>query len=101
MQRVFGSRTVVEAAFLVAVPAVALALGVDRWRIIGASAVAYLLVLLVEALIWRLRPGAAGAKLQRRIPTRPAPAKAPEVEPPATVVVIVTGRRTRTGSDHP
>jgi hypothetical protein len=88
VQRVFGSRTVVEAAFLVAVPAVALALGVDRWRIIGASAVAYLLVLLVEALIWRLRPGAGGAKLQRRIPTRPAPSPAPAAEPPATVVVV-------------
>jgi hypothetical protein len=88
VQRVFGSRTVVEAAFLVAVPAVALALGVDRWRIIGASAVAYLLVLLVEALIWRLRPGVAQAKLERRIPTRPAPSPAPEAEPPATVVVI-------------
>lgn len=90
MQRVFGSRTVIEAVFLVAVPGVALALGVDRWRIIGASAVAYLLVLLVEAVIWRLRPGAAGAKLPRRIPTRPAPSPAPEVEPPAVVVVAAT-----------
>ena len=86
MRRVFGSRTIVECAFLVAVPLTALALGLGRWRIIGASAVAYLLVLLVEAAIWRSKPGAAGAKQQqRRPPARPAP---PEAAPPVPPVAV-------------
>ncbi|MHB8468188.1 MAG: hypothetical protein ACYDCH_00290 [Gaiellaceae bacterium] len=53
MRRSFGPRTVVEAAFLVAVPAVAVLAGSGKWTIIAASAVAYLLVLFVEATLWR------------------------------------------------
>src|SRR3954453_18676426 len=53
MRRVFGLRTVLEAAFLVAVPVVSLVLGLGPYAIVAASAVGYLLVLLVEALLWR------------------------------------------------
>ena len=53
MRRVFGLRTVLEAAFLVAVPVVSLALGLGPFAIVAASAVGYLLVLLVEAMLWR------------------------------------------------
>jgi hypothetical protein len=59
VRRVFGPRTAVEAAFLVAVPVSALAGGLGRAAIIALSAVGYLLVLLVEAVLWRGRPGAA------------------------------------------
>jgi outer membrane biosynthesis protein TonB len=59
VRRVFGPRTAVEAAFLVAVPVTALAGGLGRAAIIAVSAVGYLLVLLVEAVLWRERPGNA------------------------------------------
>jgi hypothetical protein len=60
MRRVFGPRTIVEAAFLVAVPVIALAIGFGKWTIIGASAVAYLFVLGLEATIWREGSARAG-----------------------------------------
>jgi hypothetical protein len=75
MRRVFGLRTVLEAAFLVAVPVVSLALGLGSYAIVAASAVGYLLVLLVEALLWR-----EGGKHLPAAEARPADAK-PEPEP--------------------
>ena len=53
MRPLFGPRTVVEAAFLVAVPVIALEAGLSWYAIIGAGAGAYVLVLIVEAAIWR------------------------------------------------
>ena len=53
MRPLFGPRTVVEAGFLVAVPVIALEAGLGWPAIIGAGAIAYLLVLAVEAAIWR------------------------------------------------
>lgn len=87
MRRVFGPRTVVEAAFLVAVPVTALAGGFGRAAIIAVSAVGYLLVLLVEAVLWRERPGGGVPKPQAK--TEPvvisvatsAVERAPEPEP--------------------
>jgi outer membrane biosynthesis protein TonB len=93
VRRVFGPRTVFEAAFLVAVPVVALAAGFGAYAIVGASAVAYLIVLLIEALLWRERPSggqpAARFQLPKRKPKAPAPVQrvavvaepAPTVEP--------------------
>jgi hypothetical protein len=80
VRRVFGPRTVVEAAFLVAVPVTALAAGFGRAAIIAVSAVGYLVVLLVEAVLWRERPG--GPVI---VPVEPAmeaneTARAPEPE---------------------
>jgi hypothetical protein len=65
VRRVFGPRSVVEAVFLVAVPVAALALGYGGWAIIGASAVGYLLVLVLEAGLWQMRSVPAAA-LSRR-----------------------------------
>lgn len=53
MRPLFGPRTVVEAAFLVAVPIVALEVGLGWPVIAGAGGGAYLIVLAVEAAIWR------------------------------------------------
>ncbi|HLY94058.1 MAG TPA: hypothetical protein VKP14_04345 [Gaiellaceae bacterium] len=81
--RVFGPRNIVEAAFLVAVPIVALAAGLTAWPIIGASAAAYLLVAAVEATIARLG-GAVEAQPQRPTAqawTAPTPAPPPVVLP--------------------
>ena len=75
MRRVFGPRTVVEAAFLVAVPVIALASGFGRAAIIALSAVGYLVVLLVEAVLWRERPGAVV------VPVDPHPMESNPVEP--------------------
>jgi hypothetical protein len=83
MRRVFGPRTVVEAAFLVAVPVVAAALGASMWTIIAASAVAYLLIFVLEATLWRegaTRPG----RPRIRIPSRRPLVKTQEPPPPAT-----------------
>jgi len=66
MRRVFGPRTAIEAAFLVAVPVVSLAAGLGPYAIIAASAVGYLLVLLLEALLWRERPALAMPRLRAR-----------------------------------
>ena len=79
MRKVFGPRTVVEAVFLVAVPVVVLILGQSPAVIIASAAVAYLLVLVFEALLWRNRP------------EKPTPASAtaePAVEIPETVRVL-------------
>jgi hypothetical protein len=68
MRPLFGPRTVVEAAFLVAVPVIALEVGLSWPAIIGAGAIAYLLVLAFEGAIWR----------GGRRAGKPAPAAAPE-----------------------
>jgi hypothetical protein len=88
MRRVFGPRTAIEAAFLVAVPVVSLAVGLGPYGIIAASAVGYLLVLLLEALLWREKPALAMPRFRRARPPRPAraPAAQPVAEPaPAPV----------------
>ncbi len=72
MRPLFGPRTVVEAAFLVAVPVIALEVGLGWPAIIGAGAVAYVLVLAVEAAIWR----------EGKRPVEPAPAPVPTVAAP-------------------
>jgi len=86
MRRVFGPRTVVEAAFLVAVPVVAAAIGSGMWTIIAASAVAYLLIFGLEATLWRegrTAPSLPGL----RLPARHVVVKQPEpqAEPADTV----------------
>src|SRR4051795_11063608 len=86
MRRVFGPRTFVEAAFVVAVPFTAAVLGSGAWTIIAASAVGYLLIFVVEALISR---GEAPRILGRvRLPSRsrrvPKAPTAAAPEPPVT-----------------
>jgi hypothetical protein len=84
MRRVFGPRTVVEAAFLVAVPVVSAALGAGMWTIIAASAVAYLLIVLLEATLGRGRAGERRPGRSRiRIPSRTALARLPGRRPSA------------------
>jgi hypothetical protein len=82
MRRVFGPRTVVEAAFLVAVPVVALLVGLGAAEIIAASALGYLLVLVLEATLWREGPPLflrlRSARAARATASTPAPA--PELE---------------------
>lgn len=63
MRPLIGPRTVVEAAFLVAVPVIALEAGLRWSAIVGAGAVAYLLVLVVEGAMWR-----AGARPRPVVP---------------------------------
>jgi hypothetical protein len=53
MRPLFGPRTVVEAAFLVAVPVVALEAGVSWYAIVAAGGAAYVLVLVFETVLWR------------------------------------------------
>ena len=53
MRRVFGLRSIFEGAFLVAVPVVARELGLDWPGIVAASAVGYLLVVLLEVYLAR------------------------------------------------
>ncbi|HXY81509.1 MAG TPA: hypothetical protein VEH55_09075 [Gaiellaceae bacterium] len=89
MRRVFGPRFAVEAAFVVAVPVVALLLGLGATDTIAASALGYLLVLVVEVTLWRegaplleavrARRAARGAQKQSAA-AWPTPA-APTVEP--------------------
>jgi hypothetical protein len=87
MRRVFGPRTVVEAAFLVAVPVGSLMAGLGPYAIVGASAVGYLLVLLVEAVLWRGQrslPELPPLTVDRpRVQAEPAVAPQAEPEPPA------------------
>jgi hypothetical protein len=92
VRRVFGFRTVLEAAFLVAVPVVSHVLGLGAFTIVAASAVAYLLVLLVEAWLWRTRPTLP--RIAERGPAVPEPVlpppvavapALPEPEPPLVV----------------
>lgn len=61
MRPLFGPRTVVEATFLVAVPVIALEVGLSWYVIVAAGAGAYLLVLAVEAAVWRESKRGAGA----------------------------------------
>jgi len=90
MRRVFGPRTAVEAAFLVAVPVVAAVLGAGMWTIIAASAVAYLLIFVLEATLWREGAREPGSS-RIRIPSRTALAKSPEaaqLSEPESVLVV-------------
>jgi hypothetical protein len=99
MRRVFGPRTFVEAAFVVAVPFTAAVLGAGAWTIIGASAVGYLLIFVFEAVISRegtptpglsrLRMPARNVRVQRPEPAEAAVAdtSTPVPEPEAVVVV--------------
>src|SRR5579864_3931644 len=96
MRRVFGPRTVVEAAFLVAVPVVALALGFNAWPIVGASAVAYLIVLVVEGVLWRQQRAPAPRPVATATPPAPPepvhvsePEPEPEPEPEAQTVRVL------------
>jgi len=91
MRRVFGPRTIVEAAFLVAVPVIALVAGLSAYAIVGASAVAYLLVLGVEATIWR--EGGRSAEPARAAPSGRTPAEAP----PVAAAAAAKGGRFRFG----
>jgi hypothetical protein len=83
VRRLFGPRTYLEAIFIVAVPVTALELGASWPGIVGASGVGYLIVLLVEAVLWRERPAAKaeGAKPQPLAAVEPEPATAPEPVP--------------------
>ena len=98
MRPLFGPRTIVEMAFLVAVPIIALEIGLSWPAIIAAGAVAYLLVLGVEAAIWREgrkhapsvipvaeEPPAAGADHVRVIRAEPEPQPEPVAVPVAVV----------------
>jgi hypothetical protein len=88
MRRVFGPRTVVEAAFLIAVPVVAAALGAGMWTIIAASAVAYLLIFVLEATLWREGTPAPLSRL--RLPARNVRVRRPaEPAPPAAATAPV------------
>ena len=102
MRSFFGPRTVVEAAFLVAVPVIALEVGL-RWDlIVVAGGIAYLLAIGVEAAVWRdsergARTPAAVAsespteeteKHVHVIRTEPEPAAAPAPVPAAAVIRI-------------
>jgi len=81
VRRFFGPRTVVEAAFIIAVPLVALALGAGPVGIIGVSAVAYLLVFALEALVWREPRVRERKEDARPVPVEDAPSAEPEPEP--------------------
>src|SRR4051812_43070368 len=94
MRPLFGPRTVVEAAFLVAVPVIALEVGL-RWDlIVAAGGIAYLLALGVEAAIWHDSKRGAGtsAAVATESPTAEADQRARVIrmEPePAAVPVQV------------
>jgi hypothetical protein len=95
MRRVFGPRTVVEAAFLVAVPVVAAAIGSGMWTIIAASAVAYLLIFVLEATLWRegrTAPSLPGLRLPARNVVIKQPVPEPQPEPVGTVESVVVHR---------
>ncbi|HEY2073118.1 MAG TPA: hypothetical protein VGG88_06045 [Gaiellaceae bacterium] len=73
MRPLFGPRTVVEAAFLVAVPFIAdEVFGLSWPAIVGAGAVAYLLVLAVEGAIWRESKKGAAAAVVPAVTPEPA-----------------------------
>ena len=93
MRPLFGPRTVVEAAFLVAVPVIALEAGVSWYAIIGAGGIAYLIVLVVEGWIWRegnKRPSRPRLKPRTKLRTKPAasPAAAAVAPEPAVAVAV-------------
>ena len=85
MRRVFGPRTVVEAAFLISVPIVfAFAFNSGTSTIIAASAVGYLIVVVLEATLWR-EGGPAPALSRLRLPSRNVVVKRAEPKPAAPV----------------
>jgi hypothetical protein len=86
VRRVFGPRTAVEAAFLVAVPITANELGSPWPAIVGASIVGYLFVVLVEVALLRDRQGGARPRLGFPRPTREPKLKP---APPATLEIPV------------
>ncbi len=89
MRRAFGPRTAFEAAFLVAVPVGALAAGLGAYAIVAASAVGYLLILVLEAVLWR----GELPRLGRHPPSTPPVAVAvPAPEHPVAAVVVVTAQ---------
>src|SRR5216684_2930651 len=95
MRRVFGPRTVVEAAFLVAVPVVAAAIGSGMWTIIAASAVAYLLIFVLEATLWRegrTAPSLPGLRPPARNLVVTRPEAEPQAQPVDTVESVVVQR---------
>jgi hypothetical protein len=98
MRRVFGPRTVVEAAFLVAVPVVAAALGASMYPIIAASAVAYLLIFVLEATLGRQGAVTPGRR-RLRIPARSAAAEPAEPEPASALESVVVRPETESGRD--
>jgi hypothetical protein len=104
MRPLFGARTVVEAAFLVAVPFIAdEVFGLGWPAIVGFGAAAYLLVLAVEGAIWRedkrraaVVPAAATAAEAVETPTadhvrviRAEPEPEPVREPVPVAVAVV------------
>jgi hypothetical protein len=100
VRRLFGPRTYLEAIFIVAVPVTALELGASWPGIVGASGVGYLIVLVVEAVLWRERPAAvkldqhehaeAPAAEPEPALVEPEPEPEPEAEPaPVTEPVAV------------
>jgi hypothetical protein len=82
VRRVFGPRTAIEAVFLVAVPVGSLMAGLGPYAIVAASAVGYLAVLLVEALLWRrAAPAEAAGAATAPVEPVPGPEPEPELEP--------------------
>jgi hypothetical protein len=88
MRPLFGPRTVVEAAFLVAVPVIALEVGLSWPAIIGAGAIAYLLVLAVEGAIWR--EGKRAGEPAPALEPAPAPAVVAAAEPASSPKPLAT-----------
>src|SRR5436190_22109362 len=84
-RRVIGPRTAVEGAFVIAVPiVVAVGFGAGTWPIVAASAVAYLLVVLIEAFLWyegRRPPGEAAEPEAVPAPVEEAVVAQPQQEP--------------------
>jgi hypothetical protein len=98
MRPLFGPRTVVEAAVLVAVPILTLEIGGAWYAIAAAGAGAYVLVLIVEVVLWRQAkralpppaPSPLREEVVARAPVRarvvraaPEPEPAPAPAPPA------------------
>jgi hypothetical protein len=88
MRPLFGPRTVVEAAFLVAVPVIALETGLSWFGIIIAGAIAYLFVLASEWIVWfrANEPAEEAPAEDSRVLTaeaEPEPASVPLPEAPA------------------
>jgi hypothetical protein len=84
MRSLFGVRTAIEAAFLVAVPVVALEADLSWYAIVAAGAVAYVLVLALEWVLWRRAREAPEPEPARPVAAPPL-APAPEPEPPPPV----------------
>jgi hypothetical protein len=83
MRRVFGPRTAVEAAFLVAVPIlVGVVFGAGMWTIVAASGVAYLVIVLVEAFLWYEGKRAPDAPARTFLRPRSVVVRRPDEEPP-------------------